>query len=94
MFVPQVLLPPRTANIYSHLLKVEASELAKDRAANWERILEIRHLKDRMIRKCTRLGRAAVPKDKPAPRVMFPTLDRWSVAAVRRIPISSSSCFK
>ncbi|KAI0375068.1 hypothetical protein BV20DRAFT_960124 [Pilatotrama ljubarskyi] len=70
----RVLLPPRTAAIYAHLLKVEASELAKDRAANWERIVEIRHLKDRMIRKCTRLGRAAVPKDKPAPRVMFQTI--------------------
>ncbi|EIW64598.1 uncharacterized protein TRAVEDRAFT_62125 [Trametes versicolor FP-101664 SS1] len=70
----RVLLPPRTATIYHQLLKVEASELAKDRAANWERILEIRHLKDRMIRKCTRLGRAAVPKDKPAPRVMFQTV--------------------
>ncbi|KAI0651921.1 hypothetical protein C8Q79DRAFT_897991 [Trametes meyenii] len=70
----RVLLPPRTAATYGHLLKVEAAELTKDRAANWERILEIRHLKDRMIRKCTRLGRAAVPRDKPAPRVMFQTI--------------------
>ncbi|KAI0655146.1 hypothetical protein C8Q70DRAFT_924378 [Cubamyces menziesii] len=70
----RVLLPPRTATIYSHLLKVEAAELAKDRSANWERIVEIRHLKDRMIRKCTRLGRAAVPKDKAAARVMFQTI--------------------
>ncbi|KAI0825065.1 hypothetical protein BC628DRAFT_284419 [Trametes gibbosa] len=70
----RVLLPPRTATIYSHLLNAEAMELTKDRAANWERIVEIRHLKDRMIRKCTRLGRAAVPKDKPAPRVMFQTV--------------------
>ncbi|KAH9858130.1 hypothetical protein C2E23DRAFT_718857 [Lenzites betulinus] len=70
----RVLLPPRTATIYSHLLDSEATELTKDRAANWERIVEIRHLKDRMIRKCTRLGRAAVPKDKPAPRVMFQTV--------------------
>ncbi|OSD03134.1 hypothetical protein PYCCODRAFT_1434553 [Trametes coccinea BRFM310] len=70
----RVLLPPRTANIYNQLLKAEAAELVKDRATNWERIVEIRHLKDRMIRKCTRLGRAAVPKDKPAPRVMFQTI--------------------
>ncbi|KAI0669829.1 hypothetical protein C8Q78DRAFT_1037958 [Trametes maxima] len=70
----RVLLPPRTAATYGLLLKVEAAELTKDRAANWERIVEIRHLKDRMIRKCTRLGRAAVPKDKPAPRVMFQTI--------------------
>ncbi|KAI8990502.1 hypothetical protein BD414DRAFT_413539 [Trametes punicea] len=70
----RVLLPPRTASIYSHLLEAEAAELAKDRSTNWERIVEIRHLKDRMIRKCTRLGRAALPKDKPAPRVMFQTI--------------------
>ncbi|KAI0778253.1 hypothetical protein BD413DRAFT_466587 [Trametes elegans] len=70
----RVLLPPRTAAIYGHLLKVEAVELARDRAANWERIVEIRHLKDRMIRKCTRLGRAAASKDKPPPRVVFQTV--------------------
>lgn len=71
----QVLIPPRTALIYSHLLKAEVAELAKDNAANWERIVEIRHLKDRMIRKCTRLSREATPKDKvAAQRVMFQTV--------------------
>ena len=49
-------------------------ELAKDKTANWERIVQIRHLKDRMIRKCTRLSRAAMPKDKPAARVVFQTI--------------------
>ena len=70
----QVLIPPRTAQIYGNLLKAEVAELTKDKGANWERILQIRHLKDRMIRKCTRLGRAATPKDKPPARVMFQTL--------------------
>ncbi|KAH9944327.1 uncharacterized protein BXZ73DRAFT_87244 [Epithele typhae] len=70
----RVLLPPRTAAIYSHLLKAESFELAKDKTADWERIMEIRHLKDRMIRKCSRLSRDAQPKDKPVARVMFQTL--------------------
>ena len=54
--VLQVLLPPRTAHLYAHLLKAETSELAKKHSASWELILEIRHLKDRMIRKCQRLA--------------------------------------
>lgn len=53
----QVLLPPRTAQIYSQLLAAETSELAKSQDASWERILDIRRLKDRMIRKCGRLSR-------------------------------------
>ncbi|EGN95895.1 hypothetical protein SERLA73DRAFT_162583, partial [Serpula lacrymans var. lacrymans S7.3] len=51
----KVLLPPRTALLYGQLLKAETSELAKLQHASWDRILEIRHLKDRMIRKCQRL---------------------------------------
>ncbi|RPD55803.1 hypothetical protein L226DRAFT_565053 [Lentinus tigrinus ALCF2SS1-7] len=71
----RVLIPPRTALIYSHLLKAEVAELGKDHAANWERIVEIRHLKDRMIRKCTRLSRETTSKDKAAAhRVMFQTV--------------------
>ncbi|KAH7925204.1 hypothetical protein BV22DRAFT_1034312 [Leucogyrophana mollusca] len=54
----KVLLPPRTAQLYSQLLKAESSELAKAREASWERLLNIRHLKDRMIRKCQRLAYA------------------------------------
>lgn len=70
----QVLLPPRTALIYSNLLRAETVELAKDRAANWDRIMQIRHLKDRMIRKCQRLVKASAPTDKNTARVMFFTL--------------------
>jgi hypothetical protein len=53
----QVLLPPKTALLYSQLLQSESSELERGRAADWDRILYIRHLKDRMIRKCQRLSR-------------------------------------
>ncbi|KAI0756924.1 hypothetical protein C8Q80DRAFT_1092635 [Daedaleopsis nitida] len=70
----RVLIPPRTALIYSHLLKAEVAELGKDKTANWERIVQIRHLKDRMIRKCTRLSRTTIPRDKPTPRLIFQTI--------------------
>jgi hypothetical protein len=53
----QVLLPPKTALLYSQLLQYESSELERGRTADWDRILHIRHLKDRMIRKCQRLSR-------------------------------------
>ncbi|KAG6814064.1 hypothetical protein H0H92_003111 [Tricholoma furcatifolium] len=51
----KVLLPPGTASMYEQLLKLEDYELCKGSSLSWERILEIRHLKDRMIRKCQRL---------------------------------------
>ncbi|KAH9837217.1 uncharacterized protein C8Q71DRAFT_591279 [Rhodofomes roseus] len=70
----RVLLPPRTALIYSHLLRAELIELRKDRDAAWDRILQIRHLKDRMIRKCQRLAKESAPTGKPAPRTMFFTV--------------------
>lgn len=72
----RVLLPPRTAQIYGNLLRAELVELAKDRNASWDRILQIRHLKDRMIRKCTRLARASapVPAGKQSSRSMFFTV--------------------
>ncbi|KAI0032745.1 hypothetical protein K488DRAFT_49279 [Vararia minispora EC-137] len=57
----KVLLPPRTSTLYARLLQLETNELAKGPDANWERILEIRHLKDRMIRKCHRISRFASP---------------------------------
>ena len=44
--------------MYALLLKAELSELEKQSDASWERILDIRHLKDRMIRKCQRLAKA------------------------------------
>ncbi|KAI0296158.1 hypothetical protein BC826DRAFT_1005553 [Russula brevipes] len=53
----KVLLPPKTALLYSQLLQYEVSELERSRGADWERIVHIRHLKDRMIRKCQRLAR-------------------------------------
>ncbi|KAG6857528.1 hypothetical protein H0H87_000127 [Tephrocybe sp. NHM501043] len=54
----KVLLPPGTAAMYEQLLKLEDYELRKGSSLSWERILEIRHLKDRMIRKCQRLAKA------------------------------------
>ncbi|KAF8274059.1 hypothetical protein EI94DRAFT_1696341 [Lactarius quietus] len=53
----KVLLPPKTAHLYSQLLQHEISELERGRLADWDRIVHIRHLKDRMIRKCQRLSR-------------------------------------
>lgn len=42
--------------MYSEMLNLEVEELSKKSAVNWERVLVIRHLKDRMIRKCQRLS--------------------------------------
>ena len=67
----QVLLPPRTALIYSHLLRAEVVELRKDREAAWDRILQIRHLKDRMIRKCQRLAKESAPAGRPTRSMFF-----------------------
>jgi hypothetical protein len=47
-----VLLPPRTAQVYAYLLGQEKRELSKSTDASWERVLHIRHLKDRMLRTC------------------------------------------
>lgn len=66
----KVLLPPRTAQLYARLLKAEKSELAKKLDASWDRILEIRHLKDRMIRKCQRLAHS-YSTSKPSAKVPF-----------------------
>jgi hypothetical protein len=52
----KVLIPPNTASMYEQLLKLETLELAK-KSVNWDRLLEIRHLKDRMIRKCQKLSK-------------------------------------
>ncbi|KAJ3799892.1 hypothetical protein GGU11DRAFT_460004 [Lentinula aff. detonsa] len=53
----KVLIPPNTASMYEQLLKLETLELAK-KSVTWDRLLEIRHLKDRMIRKCQKLSKA------------------------------------
>ncbi|KAG8219775.1 hypothetical protein J3R82DRAFT_747 [Butyriboletus roseoflavus] len=68
-----VLLPPRTAQIYALLLKAELAELGKQRGASWERILDIRRLKDRMIRKCQRLAKA-YSASNPGTYVSFLTI--------------------
>ncbi|KIL70869.1 hypothetical protein M378DRAFT_175217 [Amanita muscaria Koide BX008] len=58
----KVLLPPGTASMYDQLLKFEGLELTRRPSISWERIMQIRHLKDRMIRKCQRLTRASYPR--------------------------------
>ncbi|KAF8641165.1 hypothetical protein AX17_000800 [Amanita inopinata Kibby_2008] len=62
----QVLLPPGTASMYEQLLKFEALELSRKQSISWERIMQIRHLKDRMIRKCQRLSKASRHSKKPS----------------------------
>ncbi|KAL0576352.1 hypothetical protein V5O48_005611 [Marasmius crinis-equi] len=57
----KVLLPPHTASMYEQLLKLEKLELAR-KTVSWERILEIRHLKDRMVRKCQKLSSIVTPR--------------------------------
>lgn len=54
--------------MYEQLLKFENYELSKKSTISWERILEIRHLKDRMIRKCQKLSKAIPPTTKNLPR--------------------------
>ena len=48
--------------MYEQLLKFEALELSRKPSISWERIMQIRHLKDRMIRKCQRLCKTSHPK--------------------------------
>ncbi|KAF8506662.1 hypothetical protein F5888DRAFT_1797915 [Russula emetica] len=82
----KVLLPPKTALLYSQLLQYESSELARGRTADWDRVLHIRHLKDRMIRKCQRLSRMThTPGTAPAafrivhapPDFRLKEMERW-----------------
>ena len=84
--VLQVLLPPKTAHLYSQLLQHEILELARGSRADWGRIVHIRHLKDRMIRKCQRLSRMAhTPGTVPAafrivhapPDFRLKEMERW-----------------
>ncbi|KAJ3551597.1 hypothetical protein NM688_g4608 [Phlebia brevispora] len=65
----KVLLPSRTSVLYGNLLKIELDELKKGSHANWERIREIRHLKERMLRKCERLARGSMP-ERPAGQIL------------------------
>jgi hypothetical protein len=50
-----VLLPPRASQVYAYLLSQEQVELAKGTEASWERLMHVRHLKDRMISEYSRL---------------------------------------
>ena len=54
--------------MYEQLLKLENYELTKKPSISWERIMEIRHLKDRMIRKCKKLARTTLPVSKRSSR--------------------------
>ncbi|KAF8078662.1 hypothetical protein FPV67DRAFT_1557917 [Lyophyllum atratum] len=65
----KVLLPPGTASMYEQLLRFEDFELRKKSGMSWERILEIRHLKDRMIRKCQKLAKASAAAPQPGERL-------------------------
>lgn len=69
----KILLPPGTASMYEQLLKFEVFELRKKAALSWERILEIRHLKDRMIRKCHKLAKDSSLR-KPSDPLTFQTI--------------------
>lgn len=44
-----VLLPPRTAQVYAYLLSQEKYELERGTSASWERLLHLRHLKERLL---------------------------------------------
>lgn len=44
--------------MYEQLLKLETHELGRKPMVSWERIMEIRHLKDRMLRKCQKLAKS------------------------------------
>ncbi|KAH6917418.1 hypothetical protein BKA70DRAFT_1418167 [Coprinopsis sp. MPI-PUGE-AT-0042] len=70
----KVLLPPGTAAMYEQLLKLESYEITKKTSAPSERLLEIRHLKERMIRKCQHLTKLPEGSPKRASRVMFQTV--------------------
>jgi len=54
--------------MYEQLLKLENYELSKKANASWDRLMEIRHLKDRMIRKCQKLSKTNMPLTKKPSR--------------------------
>ena len=57
--------------MYEQLLKLETYELNKKPSISWERIMEIRHLKDRMVRKCKKLAKTTLPVSKKSSRDGF-----------------------
>ena len=54
--------------MYEQLLKLENYEVSKKPSISWERLMEIRHLKDRMIRKCQKIAKTTIPVSKRPPR--------------------------
>jgi len=54
--------------MYEQLLKLEHYEVSKKSSVSWDRLMEIRHLKDRMIRKCQKLAKTTVPVSKKPSR--------------------------
>ncbi|KAF9535432.1 hypothetical protein CPB83DRAFT_841730 [Crepidotus variabilis] len=64
----KVLLPPGTAAMYEQLLKLETYELSKKPTISWERLMDVRRLKDRMIRKCQKLTKTVIPTVKKSSR--------------------------
>lgn len=54
--------------MYEQLLKLENYELSKKPSISWERLMEIRHLKDRMIRKCQKIAKTTIPVSKKPSR--------------------------
>ncbi|KAJ3569776.1 hypothetical protein NP233_g4834 [Leucocoprinus birnbaumii] len=80
----KVLIPPGTAAMYEQLLKLEKYELTK-KSINWPRIIEIRRLKDRMVRKCQKLARAAMPPSESlAPFQTFIASEDFRVKEMER----------
>ncbi len=65
----QVLLPAKTSTLYGNLLAAEVEELGKGQTTSWDRIKEIRRLKERMIHKCERLARASVTDRNATPMI-------------------------
>jgi len=61
-----VLLPPRASQVYAYLLSQEQVELAKGAEASWERLMHVRHLKDRMTSECPRLFARSFRLELPA----------------------------
>jgi hypothetical protein len=50
--------------MYDQLLKLEYYEVSKKPSVSWDRLVEIRHLKDRMIRKCQKVAKTTIPVSK------------------------------
>lgn len=81
----KVLLPPRASQVYAYLLSQEQVELARGAEASWERLMYVRHLKDRMTRKCRRLARVSPGPGKDAqfrtlyapPDFTLKELEKW-----------------